>query len=85
VKLADSLAREVHELSDEQLSSVHPDISSDIRNLLSGAGATSSRTSISGTSTQSIKAQLETLSRRNADAVSRIEKARTSFSRMMSI
>ena len=85
VKLADSLKCEVHELSDEQLLSVHSDISSDIRSLLSGSGATSSRVSISGTSTQSIKAQVETLSRHKADALNRIEKARTSFSRMMSI
>jgi len=85
VKLADSLNCEVHELTDAQLSSVHPEISSDIRSVLSGDGATHSRISISGTSTQSIEAQVETLSRHNSEALGRIEKARTSFSRMMSI
>jgi argininosuccinate lyase len=85
VKLADSLNCEVHELTDTQLASVHPEISSDIRSLLSGEGATASRTSMSGTSTQSIAEQVRALNQSSAAASQRIESARKSFSRMMSI
>lgn len=85
VRLADSLAVEVHELSDSQLSSVHVDLMPDIRSLLTGEGATSSRTSISGTSSASIAALVSALNEANKAALNEIKENRESFSRMMSI
>ena len=85
VRFADSLGVEVHELSDSQLASVHVDLMPDIRSLLTGEGATSSRTSISGTSSASIAAQVRALDEANKAALNAITENRESFSRMMSI
>ena len=85
VQLADSLGIEVHDLSDTQLSGVHSDLTSDIRSVLTGPGAVSSRTSLSGTSEASITKQIAQLQSSNKSALESIEKARESFSRMMSI
>ncbi len=85
VQLADSLGMEVHDLSDTQLSGVHSDLTSDIRSVLTGPGAVSSRTSLSGTSEASITKQIAQLQSSNKSALESIEKARESFSRMMSI
>ena len=85
VRLADSLGIDVHELTDAQLSEIHPSLTPAIRETLSGEGATSSRTSLNGTSTSSIAAQVESLVAQNSKALKKIEDARSSFSRMMSI
>ena len=84
VKLADSLNLEVHELSDAQLQEVHPQLTPEIRNVLSGAGATSSRISLNGTSESSISKQISILNSENSSALTWISQARDSFSRMMS-
>lgn len=85
VQLAESLGIEVHELSDSQLSEVNPLITPAIRQRLSGKGATDSRTSISGTSEQSISNQIEALAKANSLALEEISNLRTTFTRMMSI
>jgi len=85
VRLADTLGVEVHELSDAQLLSAHPLLSPDVRKTLTGHGATSSRTSISGTSESSITAQISSLHKANKSALKKIEDARESFTRMMRI
>jgi argininosuccinate lyase len=85
VQLAESLGIEVHELSDSQLSEVNPLITPAIRQRLSGKGATDSRTSISGTSEQSISNQIEALAKANSLALQEISNLRTTFTRMMSI
>ena len=85
VRLADSLSLEVHELTDEQLQGVHAQLTSDIRTLLTGLGATNSRTSVSGTSQSSVSAQISLLKVTNQVALKKIENARETFSRMMSI
>jgi argininosuccinate lyase len=85
VRLADSLNCEVHDLSDQQFMSIHEKLSADLRSVMTGEGATSSRTSISGTSLASITTQLKTLDAKNKNAVLWVEDARNSFSRMMSL
>ena len=85
VQLAESLGIEVHELSDSQLSEVNPLITPAIRQRLSGKGATDTRTSISGTSEQSISNQIEALVKANSLALEEISNLRTTFTRMMSI
>jgi argininosuccinate lyase len=85
VKLADSLGVEVHELTNEQLSGVNSMLPGDIRTVLNGVGATASRTSINGTSEQSVSTQIKLLDGANKAAIEWITEDRNSFSRMMSI
>jgi len=85
VKLADSLNIEVHELSDNQLKSIDSKLPGDIRSVLNGAGATASRTSVNGTSEESVAVQIKGLENSNKAAIEWITNDRNSFSRMMSI
>jgi argininosuccinate lyase len=85
VKLADSLGVEVHELTDEQLSGVNSMLPGDIRTVLNGVGATASRTSLNGTSEQSVSTQIKSLESANTAAIEWITDDRNSFLRMMSI
>jgi argininosuccinate lyase len=85
VKLADSLGVEVHELTDEQLSGVNSMLPGDIRTVLNGVGATASRTSLNGTSEQSVSSQIKSLESANTAAIEWITDDRNSFLRMMSI
>jgi hypothetical protein len=57
----------------------------DIRTVLNGVGATASRTSINGTSEQSVSSQIKSLDNANRAAIEWITDDRNSFSRMMSI
>jgi argininosuccinate lyase len=77
--------KEVHDLSDSELQGINPHLTTELRSLLSGLGATSSRTSVSGTSTASVKTQIAQLDKEKTKTVQWISSARENFSRMMSI
>lgn len=84
VALAQSLGIDVHELSDSQLSDVDPQLGAQLRAKLSAKAAVESRTSISGTSTKSVTAQLAGLEEKIRTYTSFIEGEQKRFSGMMS-
>jgi argininosuccinate lyase len=83
VALCESTHRQLHELSDEEFTSIHPAISADIRQVLTVDGALKSRTTIGGTAPSALQSQIEQMS----SAISRARKEFTSkadaFSAMM--
>jgi argininosuccinate lyase len=84
VALAQSLGIDVHELSDSQLADVDPQLGAQLRAKLSAKAAVESRTSISGTSTKSVTAQLAGLEEKIRTYTSFIEGEQKRFSGMMS-
>ena len=84
VAQAQSLGVEVHELSDAQLLEIHPLLTSDLRPALNANSAVESRTSISGTSSKSVLAQLAGLDEKIRTYSSFIESEQKRFSGMMS-
>jgi len=84
VALAQSLGVDVHELSDSQLADVDPQLGAQLRAKLSAKAAVESRTSISGTSTKSVTAQLAGLEEKIRTYTSFIEGEQKRFSGMMS-
>ena len=85
VRLAESLGREVHELSDEELSSIDPRLTSEIRSTLNAQGATASRTSIGGTSTSSIIKQIHSAKERNQRFIDFFDSQRSNFLEMIKV
>ncbi len=67
VKLAESKGIEVHELNQQDLSSIDSRITSQIQNVLTLKNAIESRTSYAGTSPSSVKAQIKRISGKIAD------------------
>ncbi len=84
VALAQSLDCDVHELSDEQLATVHPSLTGELRASLSAKAAVESRTSISGTSTKSVTTQLAQLDEKIRTFTAYIDGEQKRFSGMMS-
>lgn len=75
---------QLHQLSDKQLASAHPDLDGGVRKFLDAKGAVASRTSPNGTSPKSVSKQLATLKtslRRDRNWISNASKR---FSGMMS-
>ena len=83
VKLAESLGKELHELSDSEFASISASITPDIRNNLSAEGAIGSRQSSLATSAQSVGEQLEFLASENSLARSWITAESDRFTQMM--
>jgi len=84
VALAQGRGIEVHELSNEELLSVHPELNQELRSRLNAKSAVESRTSISGTSSRSVVAQLAGLDEKIRTFLSFIESEQKRFSGMMS-
>jgi argininosuccinate lyase len=85
VQLAESLNKDVHELSDSELASVDDRLTTDIRSTLSAVGGVASRTSIGGTSTQSLIKQIHELNHRNQLFVEYFDSKRSDFLEMIQI
>ena len=58
VALAESRGIELHEISDEELTTIHPALTADLRNVLSVDGALTSRTTYGGTAPTALARQL---------------------------
>ena len=84
VAQAQALGIEVHELNDAQLLVIHPLLTGELRARLNPKSAVESRTSISGTSSRSILAQLAGLDEKIRTYSSFIESEQKRFSGMMS-
>ena len=85
VRLAESLGKEVHELSDAELLGIHPSLTSDIRATLTAIGAVASRTSIGGTSTESLIKQIHSLNQRNQGDIEYFDRKRSNFLEMIHV
>jgi argininosuccinate lyase len=83
VRLCEKSGIELHELSDEQLSKIHPELAPDLRDSLTTSGAVASRTSSLGTSTPSVLAQISDLKDATKEAKSWISNEVSRFSGMM--
>jgi len=59
VALCESTGRQLHQLTDEEFLSIHPDLKGDVRDVLTVHGALESRTTIGGTSPASFKKQIQ--------------------------
>ena len=85
VQRAESLGKEVHELTDEELLSIDSRLGSDIHQTLSAVGGVASRTSIGGTSTHSIIKQIHDLNSRNQLFIEYFDSKRSDFLEMIHI
>jgi argininosuccinate lyase len=74
---------ELHELSDEQLLKIHPELGADLRDILTTSGAVASRTSSLGTAPSSVLAQISDLKDATKEAKSWISNEVARFSGMM--
>ena len=83
VRLCEKSGIELHELSDEQLLKIHPELAPDLRDSLTTSGAVASRTSSLGTSTSSVLAQISDLKDATKEAKSWISNEVARFSGMM--
>ena len=59
VALCERTDRALHDLTDEEFGSIHPSLKSDVRDVLTVAGALESRTTLGGTSPYSFKEQIK--------------------------
>lgn len=83
VRLCEKSGIELHELSDEQLLKIHPQLESDLRELLTTSGAVASRTSSLGTAPSSVFAQISELKNATREAKLWISNEVERFSGMM--
>ena len=83
VRVCEKSGIELHELSDEQLSKIHPELGTDLRDILTTSGAVASRTSSLGTSPNSVLAQISDLKDATKEAKSWISNEVARFSGMM--
>lgn len=83
VRLCEGANKELHELTDNELASIHPDLKSDLRGLLTVSGAIASRTSSLGTSILSVTEQISQLNSATKEAKLWISNEVARFSGMM--
>ena len=83
VKQCETAGIELHELSDQQLQTIHPELTADIRNYLTAQGAVESRISSLATSSTSVGEQLSSLNSENHLAQLWIKSEAKRFTEMM--
>jgi len=84
VALCETSNRELHELTDGELSQINSSLTGEVRKFLTVEGALSSRTTLGGTSPASVSAQIEHLLGQSEESRRWISDERTAFSAMMS-
>ena len=84
VALCEKTNRELHELTDAEFLTIHPALTGGVREVLTVAGALSSRTTAGGTAPSEVVKQLDELARVNSDFVKLITSQGAAFSGMMS-
>jgi argininosuccinate lyase len=84
VALCEKSDRELHELTDAEFLAIHPSLTGGVREVLTVAGALSSRTTSGGTAPSEVAIQLKNLTAKNADFIKLISSQRAAFSGMMS-
>jgi len=83
VALCESSDRQLHQLTDEELSSIHTELKPDVRDVLTVHGALASRTTRGGTAPRALAQQLKDAQGSLADAQKRFGAASKEFATMM--
>ncbi len=83
VALCESSGRQLHQLTDSELADIHPALRPDLREVLTVHGALNSRTTVGGTSPQSLKAQIEGLKTLISNDEKKFLDKQAAFSAMM--
>jgi argininosuccinate lyase len=84
VALCEKTNRELHELTDEEFLEIHPSLNGGVREVLTVAGALSSRTTAGGTAPSEVAKQLKDLTAQNNEYAKSISSRTAAFSGMMS-
>ena len=84
VALCESSGRQLHELSDEELIKVHPELDGEVRSVLTVAGALNSRTTAGGTAPALVAQQIKDALTANQKTSQEIASKHKAFSEMMS-
>jgi len=85
VKVCEGNGIELHQLTDSDLSSIHPQLTGDVRKYLNADGAIGSRTSSNGTSPTSVRQQISELNKQIKEDSNWIADERKRFSGMMAL
>jgi argininosuccinate lyase len=85
VKVCEGNGIELHQLTDSDLSSIHPQLTGDVRKYLNADGAIGSRTSSNGTSPTSVRQQISELNEQIKEDSNWIADERKRFSGMMAL
>lgn len=84
VALCESSDRQLHQLSDTELLTIHPSLDANVRSLLTVHGALSSRTTAGGTAPSLVAEQIKTAVAENLSTQKLIINKQSSFKEMMS-
>jgi argininosuccinate lyase len=84
VKKCEAAGKDLHQLSDQEFLSIHPQLHSKVREVLSASGAIASRTTSNGTAPSSVSLQIANLSKEIESDKRWITNERQRFSGMMS-
>ena len=84
VALCETTARQLHQLSDDELASVHPQLDGGVREFLTVHGALNSRTTSGGTAPKLVAQQIKDALTANIKTSQEIASKRKAFSEMMS-
>lgn len=83
VALCESTGRQLHQLTDTEFSSIHPNLLPAVRDVLTVHGALVSRTTYGGTSPHSFSIQISELREEISDNLKKFDDKRAAFSAMM--
>jgi argininosuccinate lyase len=83
VAICEASGRQLHQLTDEEFASVHPELKANVRDVLTVHGALESRTTIGGTSPESFKAQIDGARKAMAASHKEFQSKAKTFSEMM--
>jgi argininosuccinate lyase len=83
VALCEKSSRQLHELNDEEFTSIHPSLDGGVRAVLTVAGALSSRTTAGGTAPALVTEQIELAVQENLTQSKKIAAKAAAFSEMM--
>jgi argininosuccinate lyase len=83
VAICEASGRQLHQLTDQELASVHPELKASVRDVLTVHGALDSRTTIGGTSPASFKAQIQGAQNSLAASRKEFQSKAKAFSEMM--
>ena len=83
VAQCESTNRQLHELTDAELSAIHPQLDGGVRAVLTVEGALASRTTIGGTAPSALKAQLTAMETLIASDSKKFASKAEAFSTMM--
>jgi len=83
VAIAESAGKELHELSDSEFKSAHPELDAEVRKVLTVEGALAGRTTYGGTAPTELQKQFKNLEAQIKSAHSIISNEAKNFSEMM--